>query len=177
MHIRKHILAPLAIVASVAVAIPIAAQAMGSGNCDGPAHRMMMPGEMGPFDRGMSLPPFIHDLQLTEAQRDQIFKIMHDQAPVLREKAKEAQKAHIELRALTFSPNYDEAKARTLAERGAQALAAMAQMRAASLNQIYQLLSPEQRKKAEELRAEFESRAFRRQMGPRPHADEPKRRG
>ena len=53
----------------------------------------------------------------------------------------------------------------------AQAMAAITQLRAAGANQIYQLLTPEQRKKADELKAQFEADGPRR-AGP-PPADGP----
>ena len=64
-----------------------------------------------------------------------------------------------------------EAKVKALAETEAQAMAAMTQMRAAGANQIYQLFTPEQRKKADELKAQFEADGPRR-AGP-PPADAP----
>ena len=55
----------------------------------------------------------------------------------------------------------------TLSETNAQAMATLAQMRAASLNQIYQTLTPEQRKKADELKNRFD-RQTPRQSPPAP---------
>lgn len=173
MNLRNKILIPLALVTATAAALPFAAQAMDGGpHCDGHGGpRFGMRGGMDRFEGGMHMPPFVRELKLTEAQRDQIFKIMHEQAPALRDKAKEAQKAHADLRALTFSGNYDEAKVKALADTEAQAMAAMTQMRAASANQIYQILTPEQRKKADELKAQFEANGPRR--GGQPPADAP----
>lgn len=172
MNLRKKILIPLALLTATAAALPFAAQAMDGGpHCDGHGTRFGMRGGMDHFEGGMRMPPFIRELKLTEAQRDQIFKIMHEQAPAMREKAKEAHKARTDLRALTFSGNYDEAKVKALADTEAQAMAAMTQMRAAGANQIYQLLTPEQRKKADEMKAQFEADGPRR-AGP-PPADAP----
>lgn len=172
MNLRKKILIPLALLTATAAALPFAAQAMDGGpHCDGHGPRFGMRGGMDHFEGGMRMPPFIRELKLTEAQRDQIFKIMHEQAPAMREKAKEAHKARTDLRALTFSGSYDEAKVKALAETEAQAMAAMTQMRAAGANQIYQLFTPEQRKKADELKAQFEADGPRR-AGP-PPADAP----
>ncbi|WP_298622705.1 Spy/CpxP family protein refolding chaperone [uncultured Zoogloea sp.] len=172
MNLRKKLLIPLALVTATAAALPFAAQAMDGGpHCDGHGPRFGMRGGMNHFEGGMHMPPFIRELKLTEAQRDQIFKIMHEQAPAIRDKAKEARKAHADLRALTFSGNYDEAKVKALAETEAQAMAAITQLRAAGANQIYQLLTPEQRKKADELKAQFEADGPRR-AGP-PPADGP----
>lgn len=147
--------------AATAFAIPIAAQAM-SGN----EHCERRPGIHGPMandemlhESSPHMPPFLYGLNLTETQRDQIFKIMHDQAPVLREKIKEARKAHTELRALSFSDKYDEAKAKALTENSARATAEIAEMRAAGANRIYLLLSQEQRKRVEERKAPPENHA------------------
>ncbi len=172
MNLRKKILIPLALITAIAAALPFAAQAMDGGpHCDGRGPRFGMRGGMDHFEGGMHMPPFIRELKLTEAQRDQIFKIMHEQAPAIRDKAKEARKAQADLRALTFSGNYDEARVKALAETEAQAMAAITQLRAAGANQIYQLLTPEQRKKADELKAQFEADGPRR-AGP-PPADGP----
>jgi Spy/CpxP family protein refolding chaperone len=65
-----------------------------------------------------------------------------------------------------FSDKYDEARVRTLSETSAQAMATLAQMRAASLNQIYQTLTPEQRKKADELKNRFDRQTPRRPPAP-----------
>ncbi len=166
MNIRKNILPLLIISSATAFAIPMAAQAM-SGN----EHCERRPGIHGPMahdemlhESSSHMPPFLYGLNLTEAQRDQIFKIMHDQAPALREKTKEARKAHTELRALSFSDKYDEAKVKALTESGARAMAEIAEIRAAGANKIYVLLSPEQRKRVEELKAGTENRGPHRPM-------------
>ncbi|WP_374486288.1 Spy/CpxP family protein refolding chaperone [Zoogloea sp.] len=145
------------------VGLPFTAQAAGAGDhCHGPARQGFWSGpEFGMHGDGTPPLPFLRDLNLSEGQRDQIFKIFHEQAPVLREKAKEIRKSHEELRALTFSAQYDEARIKALAEQGARAVAEMAEIRAAGLNKVYQTLTPEQRKKADERKAEFEARGFR----------------
>lgn len=168
MNIHNKALGTLLIAGSIALAAPAMAQGMGGmrgGHCGHPHPAgIMTHGEMGPSGGGMHLPPFVRELNLSDAQHDKIFKIMHDQAPALRDKAKEASKANYELHALMFSDKYDEARIRTLSETSAQAMASMAQMRAASLNQIYQTLTPEQRKKADELKSRFDSQTPRRLM-------------
>jgi Spy/CpxP family protein refolding chaperone len=164
MNIHKNILPSLIFTSAIAFAIPVAAQAMSDGeHCE--QHRMH-----GPMAHD-EMPPLLHGVNLTEIQRDQIFNITHNQAPALREKATEARKAQAELRALSFSGNYDEAKAKTLAQNSARAMAEIAEMRAASANRIYLLLSPEQRKKIEELKHDVESREPRNRMKQRPHGE------
>ena len=175
MNIRHKILGTLLVAGSVALAAPALAQGMGGmrgGHCGHHPGSAMMHGEMGPFGGGMHLPPFVRELNLSDAQHDKIFKIMHDQAPALREKAKEASKANYELHALMFSDKYDEARVRALSETSAQAMATLAQMRAASLNQIYQTLTPEQRKKADELKSSFDNPKRHRLM-PAPGEERP----
>ena len=168
MTIHSKILGTLLVAGSIALAAPAMAHGMGGmggGHC-GQHHPggAMMHGETGPFGGGMHLPPFMRELNLSDTQHDKIFKIMHDLAPALREKAKEASKAHYELQTLVFSDKYDEARVRTLSETSAQAMATLAQMRAASLNQIYQTLTPEQRKKADELKSRFDNPTPRRPL-------------
>ena len=89
------------VAAGVALAVPLTAVAFqghpgghhGCGDFAGHGGPGMMGGEM--------LPPHLRGLNLTEAQRDKIFEIMHAQAPVMRDKAKALRKAETDLHALT----------------------------------------------------------------------------
>ena len=91
-------------------------------------------------------------LGLTDAQKDQIFKIRHDSVPPMREQMKQVQKARLELRQLAMADKFDEAKARQLADQQAKAMASMALMRAQTANRVRQVLTPEQRQKMDEMR-------------------------
>jgi periplasmic protein CpxP/Spy len=106
-------------------------------------HPGPMPGEIEPTPR------FLHGLQLSEEQNDKVFALMHAQAPALRAKAKEARKAHEELHRLSLSADFNEATAKSLADAGARAMADMALMRARADQQIYRLLTLEQRRALE----------------------------
>ncbi len=97
-------------------------------------------------------------LNLTEAQRDQVFSLMHKQAPAMREQAKGMHKARQELRKLSMSAQYDDARAKSLADGIAAATAEMALARARTAQEIYRLLTPEQRKQADDQQARFEQR-------------------
>lgn len=169
MKLPRNLLSVLMVSIGIA-ALPFAVQAgVAGGHCRGPAQHGFGPGmEFGMHGDGIPPLPFLRDLNLTEGQRDQIFKIFHEQAPAVREKVKEIRKSHEELRALTFSAQYDEAKVKALAEQGAKAEAEMVQLRAANLNKVYQVLTPEQRKKADERKAEFEARGSRHPRLPPP---------
>lgn len=102
---------------------------------------------------GGNLPPFLRGLKLTEEQNDKIYELVHAQGPNLRNKGKEIHKAHLALHNLVLSDQYNEAKAKELTENNARLIAEMMQMVAANHNKIYQLLTPEQRKKLEERQA------------------------
>jgi Spy/CpxP family protein refolding chaperone len=108
-----------------------------------PLHR---PGEMGlpPFGEP-PLPPLLHGIKLSEAQQDQVFAILYELAPRLREQAKIAHRSGEALRALAVAPSFDEAKARALAQSEAKARAELGLLIARSDSQLLALLTPEQR--------------------------------
>ena len=96
------------------------------------------------------MPPHLRGLNLTEAQQDKVFAIMHGQAPGMRDKAKALRKAEGDLRALTAAPDYSEAKARSLADAAAKAMAEMTLARTKAERQVFEVLTPEQRKQLAE---------------------------
>lgn len=137
----------------IALGLPLAAGARpmmdGPEGCGSP---MQMMGERG-MPGGEHLPPFLRDLKLSEAQRDRIFDLMQAQAPAMREQAQAMRKSQMELRQLGMSDEYSEARAKALADANAQAMARMGQLQASASHQVYQLLTPEQRKQMEERQA------------------------
>lgn len=101
----------------------------------------------GPMRDGFDMPPpFLRSMRLTEAQQNQVFDIMHQAAPSLRAKGMEARHAQDQLHELSLSANYDEAKAKSLAEAGARAMVRIALIHSRIDNQVFHLLTPEQRK-------------------------------
>ena len=96
---------------------------------------------------------FLRGVRLTDAQRDQVFSLMHQQAPVMRDKVKALGKTRQELRALALSPQFDEARAKSLSEGLASGIADMAMARARTANAVWQLLTPEQKAQVEARRA------------------------
>lgn len=144
----------LAAVSLLLFSVAQAAPESGHEHCDMPP-----PGHHGiPDDKFMDgpMPPFVHGLNLSEAQRDAVFKIVYAQMPLMRDKTKSLHKSEEALRALTLSGQYDDAKAKTLAEAIANDMVQLSLLRAQSEHQIYMLLTPEQRKQAEELKSRFE---------------------
>ncbi|MES2347257.1 MAG: periplasmic heavy metal sensor [Pseudomonadota bacterium] len=127
---------------------------------DAPAHG----GERGPdrapgFHGGMA--PFggpvmggpsrsLRGVELSEAQDDQVFIILHAQEPYLREQGKAAAKAHEALRALAAADKYDDAKAAALAKEAATAMANIALQHVRTEQKLRAVLTPEQRKKQAE---------------------------
>lgn len=109
---------------------------------ESPEHRGHPEAGMMP---GVPMPPFLHGIELTEAQHDAIFSILHADAPAVRERMKAVHNAHEALRALTMSGKYDEAKAKELAETAADNMAVLSLLRSRSESRIYALLTPEQR--------------------------------
>lgn len=105
---------------------------------------------------------FARGLDLTEAQRDKLFELRHQQAPALRNHMKELRTARKELRELAMSDKYDEKRAQALSERAAKAQAAIALLNAQRSNAFYNVLTPEQRQKFEQMRKQ---RSERRQGG------------
>ena len=144
-------LAGLALATSFAIALPNVAQADQRGHGER-AGMHQMRGGMG----------LLRDLDLTKEQRDQVFKIFHDQAPALRERAQAAREAREELRKLALAPGFDGAKARPLADTAARAQADIAVMRAEGMSKVVALLTPEQRAKLEQARERGGHRGQRR---------------
>jgi protein CpxP len=112
------------------------------------------PPTMGPCHE--PVPPFLHGVALTEDQRDKVFEIMHAQMPNLRAREKEIRRAHEGLIKLSLNTEFDDIKAKALANASAEAMSDVALMHARIDNKIFGLLTPEQRKQIEGSRAREE---------------------
>lgn len=119
-----------------------------NGECGGPERHGMPGGELPP--------PYLRALNLDEAQRDKVFAILHEQAPAMRERLKSLNRVEADLHRLTAGPDYDEAKARALAEPIGRAMSDVALLRARTDRLIFDLLSPEQRQRLAEFRPDGE---------------------
>jgi len=157
-------LTSLILILGLALAAPLGAQADSAPamppdhSMDGPAHGHDMSGcmmehgpggdmhhGMGMFGEGGALPPMLKHLQLTEAQQDKVFTILHGAAPQAREFGKAIQKAHRGLHELVTSASYDDAKAKALTDALGKAIADEALLHARTHRQIFDILTPEQR--------------------------------
>ena len=110
----------------------------------GPAHGGMLHGG-GMFGEGEDMPPMLRHVQLSEAQQDKIFAIMHAQAPQARELGKAIRKAHHGLHELVTGASYDDTKAKAAADALGKAVAESTLLHARTHRQIVEVLTPEQR--------------------------------
>ena len=145
MTLFRRFFNPLLIVVGTAIALPFTAQGELAPDsprerCAGPAisisghdHEGMMGGGMfpveappmdGQFGPGIlpgivpfaPIPPFLHDVKLTEAQQDKVFAILYASIPPLREQEKLARKSGDAIHELVDSSTYGEGKLKSLAE-------------------------------------------------------------
>ena len=133
--IARHHLAAFIVASSTALGVVPAASAqeprMGMGHHGGPMMQL----------RG---------LDLSDAQRDQVFKIFHEQAPAAHEQMKQVHSARQELMKLAAADRFDEARARQAADLQAKALSALALARAQTMHRVREILTPEQRQRLDE---------------------------
>ena len=144
--------------APAAFADPVAAPPPGEqgagpcGNADNGPDAGPGPGERrGPGGHGsrhrMGAPglPLLHGIDLSEAQQDRLFAILHAQAPQLREQDKMEDKAHEALRAMAEAGDYNEAKASSHTRALGQAIAARELLRVRTAGLVSALLTAQQR--------------------------------
>ena len=108
---------------------------------EGPGPMAMHPRSGGMHGEGL------RHLGLSEVQRDQIFKIHHDQAPEMRERIKAVRRAQQALRESARALPFDRDRARQLADTEAKALAQIALMRAETMSRVRAVLTEAQRAK------------------------------
>ncbi|AVR96739.1 Spy/CpxP family protein refolding chaperone [Pseudoduganella armeniaca] len=104
---------------------------------------------------GMAGPaaPFLRGLELTEAQQDKVFAILHGQVPYLREQHKAHEKAERALFELHGAARYDDAAAAKLAQASAQAMANITLQHLRTEQKVLAVLTAEQRKQVEQAKA------------------------
>lgn len=148
VNFPKSSLKRFLVAAAVSLAVPLAALAVSqrAGACG-----------FGPAMEGGKMPPYLRQLDLSGAQRDRVFEIMHGQAPAMREKVKAARNAEESLRKLVLSTEYTEPKARALSDDAARATADLTLARAMTERQVYEVLTAEQRSQLAKLKAAGEA--------------------
>ena len=145
---------PILVLALATMAIPLASQAdpVKRDRCE---HALKSHGAGRlPHDvfGAKGLPPHLAALNLSDSQQDKVFEIVYPQVPKIRQSEKQREQLMTELRALSNSATFDSDKAKQLTEK----LAAIEQEsmfnRASTDNQIFLILSPEQRKQLAEMK-------------------------
>jgi Spy/CpxP family protein refolding chaperone len=136
------------VAAAISLVVPLAALGVGqrAGSCG-----------VGPAAEGEKMPLYLRQLNLSKAQRDWVFEIMHGQAPAMHEKVKAARNADESLRKLVLSTEYTEPKARALSDGAAKATAELSLARAMAERQIYEVLTAEQHSQLAKLKAAGEA--------------------
>jgi len=156
MNKRTKIVSAFLVASSIALAVPLAAQARPDGDgafaggC-GARGEMMKHGGRHGGERG---PGMMRELNLTEAQQDKMFELRYAMAPKMREEMKAIRAASESLRDMADKGEYDEAKVKSLTETRAQAMSRMAQLRAKNQHEVYQLLTAEQRDQWQKLKTQ-----------------------
>lgn len=138
--------AACAFAACVIAAPAVLAQPMPPGDPgfeqqDGPGDGPRGPG--GPIERGV--PPFLRGLDLSEAQQDRVFAILHAEVPKQRALEKAERKAGEALRELGRAPELDQARASASAQALGQAIADQEMLRLQTGAELMAVLTPQQR--------------------------------
>lgn len=105
--------------------------------------------------------PFLRGLDLSEAQDDRVFAILHAEVPQRRELEKAERRAHDALHALGGGDKLDEARAASAAQALGQAIAGQELLQLRTDAQLMALLTPQQRAQLEQRRKGREQREGR----------------
>lgn len=161
------------IIAGLALAVPLTALAVQGGKggahetCDGMGPRAAGMSHDGPMSKMGSMRG-LQRLDLSEAQEDKIFDLMHAQAPIMREQMRALRKSEQDLKTLKNAPDYSDAKARTLVDQIAKQRADMEMSRLQNERKVLDVLTPEQRKTLETLQpAHRHNRGPKNEQGPK----------
>lgn len=130
-------------------------QASPMRGCEAGAQHAMF--QSGHGQRGGPM-KMLRKLNLTEEQSDKVFELMHEQKPAMRDKMKEMREGRKAIREAVMSDTYNAKQVNQLADKQGKLVAEMIKMRTRNFNQIYSLLTPEQKVKAKEMRGKFEQR-------------------
>lgn len=91
-------------------------------------------------------------LEMDQTQRDQVKELFEQNRDKVEEKHQAMHKIRQQLREAGTSDTYDTDRVKQLAKQQAQLGAELAELRTATFNRIYQLMTPEQKKKLKVMR-------------------------
>jgi Spy/CpxP family protein refolding chaperone len=156
MKATQKVWRPRLAAAAVILALPLAALAQGAApDAMPPPPCGGQPGQPAPGMFGVALPhggltPHLRGIELSEAQQDKLFALLHERAPRERELGKAAAKARENLRRLASADFFDGKQAQAFAASHGQALGQLALMQAEFDVKLRALLTPEQRKQIDQ---------------------------
>lgn len=105
---------------------------------------------------------YVHQLDLTDAQKAQMKAIMTKEKPTLQPLMLQVSQGHSQLRDLVMSGNFDEGKARELASQQSQTMTELAVQHARIASEMVQVLTPDQKTKLNALITQHEQRMMNR---------------
>jgi periplasmic protein CpxP/Spy len=112
----------------------------------------------GRHGHGMGL--LARRLNLTQAQRDKIFKIRYDAQPAMRDKMKALRQSRLALRDAATSDTYNAEQVHKLAQAQANVMADLIAMRTEIRNRVYHVLTPDQQAQVKQWRQNGPRRGF-----------------
>jgi periplasmic protein CpxP/Spy len=98
---------------------------------------------------------------LTDQQKTQIKQILENEKPKVQPLRDQLRNEHQQMAALTKDGAFDEAQVRNIANQQAQTQANLIVERQRVKSEIYQLLTPDQRTKADQMKAQLGQRMHR----------------
>jgi Spy/CpxP family protein refolding chaperone len=101
------------------------------------------------------------ELGLTDQQKTQIKQILENEKPKVQPLRDQLRNEHQQMAALTKDGAFDEAQVRNIANQQAQTQANLIVERQRVKSEIYQLLTPDQRTKADQMKAQLGQRMHR----------------
>jgi periplasmic protein CpxP/Spy len=99
--------------------------------------------------------PFPRDLDLTDMQDEQIFRIFHEQAPALREQMKNVRRLREQMNEAVRAEKFDRTRVRELAQAHGKAIAELEVMHAEAMRKVREVLTVEQRARLDERERNF----------------------
>jgi protein CpxP len=110
-------------------------------------------------------------LDLTDAQQTQIKALLTKEKPTLEPLMQQLRQTHSQMRQIEESATFDEAKVRALAAQQSQTMIDLVVEKARMKNEMYQLLTPDQKAKLQKVEARHAERFMNHEGGGAPPVD------
>lgn len=145
---------PILVLALAAIAVPFASNAepVKRDHCEHAAKSHSAGKFLHDAFATRGLPRHLAALNLSDSQQDKVFELIYPQVPQIRQSEKQREQLMVELKALSSSASFDSDKAKQITEKLADIEQEAMFNRAATDNQIFLILSPEQRKQLAEMK-------------------------